>query len=181
MGYPMTSFARGGGLWVNHIQGGGAIAAYELVYLDAAGQWQAADADAVATMPVVGLAVEPLSVGQYGRVLLQGFATNNVWTWNPGAALYPTSATGALSETPGVLSQVVAFAHSATSIYFDPKLSGIALSLMDYEVQTGIIAEPTIVSRGNGHLVVVHNETEERDFVWARTDLDMKWAGCEFL
>ncbi len=52
---------------------------------------------------------------------------------------------------------------------------------VSYELQVGIIAEPTVTSQGNGHLVVVHNETEERDFLWARTDLDTKWSGVEML
>ena len=56
-----------------------------------------------------------------------------------------------------------------------------AWSLIDYEVQVGIIAEPVTASLGNGHTVVVHNETEERDFVWSRTDLDTKWSGVEML
>lgn len=54
-------------------------------------------------------------------------------------------------------------------------------SRVSYELQVGIIAEPALASQGNGHLVVVHNETEERDFLWLRTDLDTKWSGCEFL
>ena len=52
---------------------------------------------------------------------------------------------------------------------------------MDYEVQTGIIAEPTTASVGNGHPVVVYNSTEGRTFLWLRVNGDAEWMGCEFL
>ena len=54
-------------------------------------------------------------------------------------------------------------------------------SITDYELQTGIIAEPSIASRGNGHNVVVYNSTEGRTFFWKRVNGDSDWMGVELL
>ena len=84
MSYPQSNLAKGAGLYTEHIQGGEAVPAYSLVYLDATGRWALADASLAATMSVVGLATEPLSIGQKGRVLNQGYASLNTWTWTVG-------------------------------------------------------------------------------------------------
>ena len=144
-----------------------------------------ADADAAASMPVVGLAVEPLSVGQLGRILLRGVVNNNGWAWTPGGKVYASTVAGALTQTKptGVddVAQEIGVAITATELDFDPKLGGDSLSLLDYEVQTGIIAEPTITSRGNGHTVIVFNSTEDRGFIWSRVNGDSDWMGVEVL
>ena len=54
-------------------------------------------------------------------------------------------------------------------------------SISDYETQTGIVAEPTTVSRGNGHNVVVYNSDEDRTFLWKRVNADSDWMGVELL
>ena len=58
---------------------------------------------------------------------------------------------------------------------------GLYHSVMDYEVQTGIIAEPVTVSKGNGHIVVVYNSDEDRTFKWVRVNADSDWMGEELL
>lgn len=123
MTYPQSDLAKGAGLYTEHIQGGGAVTAYSVVYVDATGRWVDADADAVATMPVVGLATEPLSIGQKGRVLQQGYANLNTWTWTPGGLLYASTTAGELTQTPpvgpGDVVQEIGVAITATMIYFD--------------------------------------------------------------
>ena len=152
------------------------------VFLSAAdGRWYLADSDAVATMPVVGISTEQAMTGRVFQILVVGIISRSDWTWTRGDSLYVSGTAGIFTQVaPAVNKQVVAIALTATYIYVNPTLSQ-GLSMLDYEVQTGIIAEPTVPSKGNGHTVVVHNETEERDFLWIRTDLDTKWMGCEFL
>ena len=75
-GFILNDFVKGSGLVCEHLQGAATIAAYNLVYVDAAGQWAAADASLAATMPAIGLATEPLRVNQKGRVLQQGYAVS---------------------------------------------------------------------------------------------------------
>lgn len=122
-GYEARNYAQGDGLYTEQIQAGGTITQYQLVYVDATGRWQEADADAVATMPVLGLATQPITTGQKGRVLLQGFANYNAWTWTPGGLLYADTVTGDLTQTApvgaGDVVQEIGLAFSATLIYFD--------------------------------------------------------------
>jgi len=122
-GFIFNNFVKGSGLVAEHIQGGATVAAYSVVYINATGRWVTADADALATMPVVGLATEPLRVGQRGRVLVQGFASSNTWTWTPGALLYASTVAGGLTETEpvgvGDVVQEIGIAFSATEIYFN--------------------------------------------------------------
>ena len=165
---------------------GEAIPRGAAVYMSAVdGLWYLADADVAAARPTVGISAEGASVaGRVFNIIVFGLIARSNWTWTRGDPIYVSIAAGVLTQTapvaPGVPQQV-AVAITATMIHVNPQLGGEALSLMDYEVQTGIIAEPATVSRGNGHTVVVHNETEERDWIWSRTDLDTKWSGVELL
>lgn len=122
-GYEARNYAQGDGLYVEYIAAGAAVARYQLVYIDAAGAWREADADAVATMPVLGLATQPIAAGQKGRVLLQGFANYNAWTWTPGGVIYASTVTGDLTQTAPAgatdVIQEVGLAITATLIYFD--------------------------------------------------------------
>ena len=163
------------------VTAGEALSNRELVYLNADGSYYRSRATGAATMPVQGLAIGGIAVGTTGMILIKGFIGLSTWTWVVGGALYASNTLGALSQTGGTIRQQVGYAVLATQIWFEPQLDGGSLSLLDYEVQTGIIAEPATVSRGNGHTVVVHNETEERDFIWSRTDLNTKWSGVELL
>jgi len=119
MSYPQSNFVKGAGLYTEHIQGAQAVPAYRLVYIDGNGQWALADASTALTMPVVGLATEPLSVNQRGRVLHQGWAASNTWTWVPGAVIYASDTAGELSQVAGTVAQVVGIAVSTTMMYFD--------------------------------------------------------------
>ena len=174
----------GSGHWFIAIAGE-AITDRDAVRIGANGLIYQADADAAATMPCMGIAITAGATGQNISVFIQGPVEIPGSAWTLGGKIYVSTTAGGLTQTApagiGDLVQEVGVALNATQIYFNPQLGGSALSLLDYEVQTGIIAEPTIPSKGNGHTVVVHNETEERDFLWIRTDLNTKWMGCEFL
>ena len=155
-----------------------------VVYMNNAdGLWYLADSDAVASLPAVGVATDTIaSVGQRSDSVLVGLIGRQDWTWTRGDPLYVSGVAGDMTQVvPAVNKQVMGVPITSTLIYVNPMGAGIDLSLMDYEVQTGIIAEPLTPSKGNGHTVVVHNETEERDWIWSRTDLDTKWSGVELL
>jgi len=156
------------------------------VRLGVNGRSYLADADSTTTMPCMGINITATTAaGQNVSVLISGFVElpGNVWT--AGAKLYVSTAPGALTHTAptGVsdLVQEVGFAMNTTQIYFNPQLGGDELSLIDYEVQTGTVAEPTTVSRGNGHAVEVYNSTEDRTFLWLRCNADTDWMGVEVL
>jgi len=54
-------------------------------------------------------------------------------------------------------------------------------AIMSYEVQTGIIAEPVTVSRGNGHTVVVLYTMYDPDRVVTWVSAADNWYGTESL
>jgi hypothetical protein len=175
----------GSGHWLIAVAGE-VITDRDAVRIGANGRIWRCDADSIATMPCMGIAITAASAaGANVSVFLQGPVEIPGSAWVLGGKIYVDTNTGGLTQTApagiGELVQEVGFALNATQIYFNPQLGGGALSLLDYELQTGIIAEPTITSKGNGHTVIVHNETEERDFIWSRTDLDTKWSGVELL
>lgn len=121
--YIVERLARGSG---SIIQGIGAetIPRYSLVHLNNLERWALSDADAMSSVPVVGLAADPISVGQKGRILLQGVIHNNEWNWTPGEEVYASQVAGELTQaapkTPAI-SQVVGVAESATVLIFHPK------------------------------------------------------------
>ena len=163
---------------------GHAVADRSAVRFGATGYVYRADAGVVATMPCIGVSITAAATGQNVSVLISGFIEIPGSAFTAGGKIYVSTASGGFTQTAPVgpyVVQEVGFAMNATQIYFNPQLGGDALSLMDYEVQVGIIAEPLTPSKGNGHTVVVHNETEERDWIWSRTDLDTKWSGVELL
>ena len=53
--------------------------------------------------------------------------------------------------------------------------------ISDYELQTGIIAEPVTVSRGNGHMVVVLYTMYDPDRVVTWKSAGGNWYGSEDL
>jgi len=184
-GFELNNYRKGSGFTVNHLQAGAAVPAYNVVYLDAAGQWQLADADAVATMPTVGVTMEALVAGNLGRVLLIGLCGLNAWTWTPGAILYASTTAGGMTETAptgtGDQRQALAQAISATHIYFNPSLSSLdSLGMFNYETTTEPITEPVTVSKGNGHTVIqYYTDGQNRSFMWT-TSNDV-WVGVEML
>ncbi len=94
------------------------------LYLAADGNYDEADADAAATMPVTALALETGTGTK--KILLQGYIRKDAWTWTPGGLIYADVTTGALSQTApsgsGDQVQVVGWAKSADILYFNPSL-----------------------------------------------------------
>lgn len=120
--YRVDGLSRGSGFIIQGI-GGEAVPRYSLVYLSGSNAWSLADASAAATLPVVGLAVEPLTTGQNGRILLRGVVNNNTWAWTPGDVLYVSDTAGALTNVAGTVEFEVGVAITATEILFNPQIT----------------------------------------------------------
>jgi len=123
MTYPLERKSDGSGFYENGTVGE-AVTRNALVYQSAAGNWQLADADAVATMPVVGLSLAAIQANTRGKILKQGYVVNNIWTWTAGGEIYASTTPGVLTQTApagaGDVVQVVAMAINATTIDFNP-------------------------------------------------------------
>jgi len=95
------------------------------LYIASDGNYKEAAADAAATMPCVALALERGTGSK--RIMLQGFLSNDDWTWTPGGLIYvspntPGALTQTIPSTSGQQVQIVGYATSANTIYFDPNL-----------------------------------------------------------
>jgi hypothetical protein len=93
-----------------------------LLYKAADGNWEEADADAAATMGMLGIAVQAGTGTK--DVLLRGFVKDTAWGFTPGQQLFASTTTGAITATApsgsGDIVQVVGYAFEATVMYFNP-------------------------------------------------------------
>lgn len=108
----------------SYMQGraGQALGSKKLVYRNAVGNWQLADADALATLPVVGLTMGRVNAGQICEILLEGFIGSTAWAWTRGDSLYASQVAGelvAVAPVPPAFAQMVGVAVTPTVIYFD--------------------------------------------------------------
>jgi hypothetical protein len=99
------------------------------LYIASDGNYEEADADAVATMPCVALALETGTGNK--KILLQGFIRNNSWTWTPGNQIFISPTTGMLTQTSpsaaGQQVQIVGYAVKSNTMFFNPNLILIEL------------------------------------------------------
>ena len=107
---------------------GGAIGAFETVCIHTVtGEVVITDADAIGTMPVIGIAPAAISDTATGTILLQGFIRDDSWTWTPGGVLYASGTAGAMTQTApsgtGDFVQAVGVALTADVVYFQPSLT----------------------------------------------------------
>lgn len=121
MSYELKPRMEGDGFWIMGTAAA-TLGARKLVYLNASGQWNLADADTAASMPIIGITQHAISLGMKGVIFLKGFIGDVTWTWTQGGAIYATSTAGELSQTaPSAIRQKIGYAHTATMLYFDPK------------------------------------------------------------
>lgn len=96
----------------------------EVCYFKSDGKMWKADADASTTVPVVGMAVAGIAADASGNFLLRGFVRDDSWNWTVGGLIYTSTTAGALTQTAvsatGDQLQIVGFALSADSMYFNP-------------------------------------------------------------
>jgi len=101
------------------------------LYMAADGHWDEADADAISTAPVLGLAMETGTGSK--QVLLLGVMRNDGWNWTTGpgelALIYLGTDVGTLTQTApsgaGDVIQAVGFALSDDAIFFNPQLHAL--------------------------------------------------------
>ena len=106
---------------------GGAISAFDLVCIHTTTQEIVeADASAIATARVIGIAPAAISDTASGTVLLHGFIRDDTWNWTPGSPLYLSETAGAMTHTApttdGAFVQVVGIALSPDVVYFKPSM-----------------------------------------------------------
>jgi len=95
------------------------------LYMNSNGEYEAADADNVATMPCVAMALESGTGNK--KILLQGYITNESWAWTTiGGLIYVSPETGELTQTipasSGQQVQIVGYATGSDMMYFTPNL-----------------------------------------------------------
>mgnify|MGYP003632731828 CR=1 FL=1 len=114
------------GLTAEMLAGGG-IAAFDLVCIHTTTQEVVeADASAIATTRVIGIAPAAISDTATGTILLQGFIRDDTWTWTTGSPLYLSETAGAMTHTApttdGAFVVVVGIALSPDVVYINPSL-----------------------------------------------------------
>ena len=109
---------------------GGAISAFDLVCIHSTTQEVVeADASAIATARVIGIAPAAISDTESGIILLHGFVRDDTWSWTTGGVLYLSETAGAMTHTApttsGAFVQAVGIALSPDVVYINPSLDVI--------------------------------------------------------
>jgi hypothetical protein len=97
----------------------------DVCYLNSAGRFAKADADAEATTKgMLVMAMGTISSGSTGYFLLWGFVRDNTWNWTPGAELYvsctPGNPTATKPSGGGDVVRIVGWAYNADVVWFKP-------------------------------------------------------------
>jgi len=104
----------------------------ELCYMKSDGKNWKSDANAVATMPGMYLALGTINADASGTFLRTGFARDDTWAWTVGGILYASGTPGAMTQTApsatGDQVQVVGIATHADRIDFRTGLSLVEVS-----------------------------------------------------
>ena len=108
----------------------------ECVYIDSNGKLNEADADAVTSMPAIGLAIEANSSGSDAdvKILIQGVVVDASWSFTPGADLFvgTTDDAGAVTATApsgsGDTVQKIGVALTSTSAFLNFNTTEVLLA-----------------------------------------------------
>jgi hypothetical protein len=95
------------------------------LYQASDGNWDEAKADSISTMPCRALALE---TGTGTKLILRrGWIRDDSWAWTPGAPVYMSTTTGALTQTKpsttGDQVQIVGYAETADILDFNPSMT----------------------------------------------------------
>jgi len=106
---------------------GGTIAAFDLVCIHTTtGEVVEADASAIGTARVIGIAPAAISDTATGTILLHGFIRDDTWNWTTGAVLFLSETAGAMTETApttdGAFVQAVGIALEPDVVFIKPSL-----------------------------------------------------------
>ena len=108
------------------------IAQGDLVYISGNGTIGKADADAVAKMPAIGLAVAAISSSAQGVILLQGMFRDDTFNFTAGNRLFASTTDGGITATvpsgSSDVAQAVGVALSDDVIYFKPDMTLVEIS-----------------------------------------------------
>lgn len=110
------------------------VAFGDICYINADGEAQLIDADAIATMNAIIMATATINANNSGTFLLLGIARDASWNWTVGGIIYGTvtgTSGNTLSQTaPSATTdvvQVMGIATNATRIYFNPQLTQVEI------------------------------------------------------
>ena len=121
----------GSGHWFIAVAGE-AITDRDAVRIGANGLIYQADADAVATMPCMGIAITAGAAGQNISMFIQGPVEIPGSAWTLGGKIYVSTVAGGLTQTApagvGDITQEVGVALNATQIYFNPQGEGTGIA-----------------------------------------------------
>lgn len=101
----------------------------DVCYIDASGEAEIVDADAIASSSGLFMAVATIAASAAGEFLMLGTARDDTWAWTPGGLIYITvtgTSTNTLSQTaPSATDdviQIVGVATHADRMFFFPQL-----------------------------------------------------------
>ena len=106
---------------------GGAISAFQVVCIHTTTQEVViADASAVGTARVIGIAPAAISDTATGTILLHGFIRDDTWGWTTGGVLYLSETAGAMTHTApttdGAFVQAIGIALEPDVVFINPSL-----------------------------------------------------------
>lgn len=108
----------------------------EVLYLKGDGKYWLADADGVATMPALVMAMETIVADAAGKLLHSGYFRHDAWNWAPGNGeanlLWASVTPGAMSQTQpvgaGDQAQVLGYVRTADIVFFNPSYELVEVS-----------------------------------------------------
>jgi len=107
------------------------IAQFDCVYVSGNGTIGVADADAVAKMPAIGIALAAISSNAFGVILLQGMLRDDTFNFTAGNRLFVhTDGTVTATAPSGSsdVAQAIGVALNADVIYFKPDMTLVEIS-----------------------------------------------------
>ena len=114
------------------IASGESVTAFNAVYIRSDGEVGPADADAVGTMPAIGVALESKSDGQATKILISGVLRDDTYNFTPGADLFIGTTAGEITATApsgsGDTVQKIGVALTADSIYVNFNTTEVLLA-----------------------------------------------------
>lgn len=146
---------------------GESVVAGDVLYMKSDGKWWKADADAAATMPGAGLAMEAKNDGEDCKILLFGFFRDDTWNWEVGGLLYVSTTPGPPTQTAptGDHVQVIGVAITADVILFDALyalLSAADIPALDAaKITSGRFGMPRMPDGTAGKILIAQGAGED--------------------
>jgi len=111
---------------------GSSVGIFDAVYIHSDGELHSADADAVTSMPAIGISLEAKGDGEAMKVLTQGVLRDDTYNFTPGADIFVSTTAGDITATApsgsGDTVQKIGVALTADSVYFNFNTTEILLA-----------------------------------------------------